>query len=826
MKCELFSLQCTEVLGLQYVKSDPSKVDAEASRGLHWDDVNGRLIFTDRTASNRRNNDIKMDIGFQVRHDSGTLPCPTKTLGSSVPSPYPSVQRIELDMSVYPPTGKFGEESPCHTYTQIQSQVGAQSKALEDYPHWRDTFPTLAELYDGNLQFNSEVILLESNLELMKEFSPLRSSLRIHLLADISCPPTHTGWTYRTRFYSKGQLSKECSGYLDSNRIPNSTRTRVVMPLSSNWWVQTFHEIMERRYAIQTEGNVEALAQHEDQTRKCMHELSVTQEMFVTTEQDGTSSPPNPAVTLLWKFRQTFPGEMATTSWRKLCQPPPHASTKSPNVDALRQQTRPDSALYTFQPQVPLQPLQVPLPAPLQEGSTWDEWTHVSREMYTLPDENMIAEYNDEPPFLTRLGHYREYSLVQDDPPLRYAMQPSEAKSHAHYLTSCSLQPQASQPQSQSMVNSSFGTNVQSVEYQLDSFQAQDQASNRLDSYPTESGTDISSQSVVTEPNIYSPTTEFTIKSVGLEFPPRRIMGYHHDMTDPSLESLASSQIQLSYEAMDPQSKAHDVRDSASPVAPVASMHHYTSQQTDQQIRQLQLSEEQQQQLFEEHDAIYHASSQSVHNYPLVDNHSHQTIDAAHPYIAESDASEQDLSNLDYKFETSHWVATASGDNNAEAPSLARPEQPDPGLAQEAHWDEYEQPSPESHKCLPEISTKAHDHTPGQDHDYQKRDLPEANDPPERSRLGEGSTMGFWPSRAFLAEGTAIKQREYAVDVGSAARSPGDRERVAGAAQRGIVSEAREEDDEYHGVSRGQGRILGEVDELHDGKDKQGHGPE
>ena len=241
---------------------------------------------------------------------------PTLLRSDGLHDPYdlsrsPSIQHIELGMHIY----AAATTEIIHTYTTIQSEMGAQSKSLEDVLDWRSIYPDLAKLYQAHGQLNSEIFLVEANFKLMDDLPPGKSRLGIHLFAEVACDVSYMEWNYTTKFYEKGQFRLECSESLKSHTTPKSRGVRLEIPFKSSWWRDVFHNISRQRHKVMATGSAQDVQQDEENARRYLREMTVMQEIHGKCLYDRE---PRRVAILLWKFRQTRCNETGTTTWRRL----------------------------------------------------------------------------------------------------------------------------------------------------------------------------------------------------------------------------------------------------------------------------------------------------------------------------------------------------------------------------------------------------------------------------------------------------------------------------------------------------------------------------
>lgn len=292
----------------------------------YYDSTVGCLVTADSSSRLGRDYD-----GLGVLQDSysDSLPPPAGTLRSNAPIHGPSIQRINFEMWVNPPTEDNQRRNALHIYTSIQSDICSSSMVLEDVPHWRSTYPHLSSLHqDGQLN-GTQLILLEANFDLMNAFPPRGSKLGIRLDADIAYTKGYHSFKYFSNFYQTGTSDPMLSrgNGLKYTPVQSDHTFRLEIPFESKWWVMLFHKITERKFAEEATEDPQAIEADAEQTRQYLREMSIMQEIFATP--DGASSSQRVAI-LLWKFRQTRPGETATTAWRNLHAPPSRIMTNSP----------------------------------------------------------------------------------------------------------------------------------------------------------------------------------------------------------------------------------------------------------------------------------------------------------------------------------------------------------------------------------------------------------------------------------------------------------------------------------------------------------------
>lgn len=275
------------------------------------------------------------------------LPPPTHfTLGSNVHEPANSqtVYGLNLDMWVTAPHQAHQVDKALHQYTRLQGdqhRPGAPPMPLESLMGWRSAFPHLSTLTSGaDGPLDCDIILLEASLELMDDFPPPSSRLGIvlnldfgHPIAgDVSMIGQMENWVCSTYLYENGQTILESHHNL---KKPLSTQ---VQPLcESTWWVKRLTELTQDKRRDEDAGRHHAA---DERTRRYFRSLTAVTEIRATSPNPRRMSNQfHPQVDeekrmaiVLWKFRQTRPNEVGTTTWKKLIPPPERTITNSPRA--------------------------------------------------------------------------------------------------------------------------------------------------------------------------------------------------------------------------------------------------------------------------------------------------------------------------------------------------------------------------------------------------------------------------------------------------------------------------------------------------------------
>jgi hypothetical protein len=272
---------------------------------------------------------------FNAMHHTyagGSLP-PVDILG-------PTIRSVAFEMAL------FSEpQVPIHTYTSIQSELGAPPQALDDVRDWRTMFPQLAA-YRGSGDAECPMFLFETQLNLMNRYPGGSCKLGAEFFIDFTHGTAFTEWCSLTRFYEDNGSEIDLSKYGASNVPPNSpydeigcqevqqmTDMRLEIPMKSKWWAQLFSDLMveARRAAV---GNPQIVKEEDQRTRQYLREMSVMQELWATSRNPG--SQPQRMAILLWRFDQTRNREAPTTSWRPIVPPVSPFQVQSPSPSMLQ----------------------------------------------------------------------------------------------------------------------------------------------------------------------------------------------------------------------------------------------------------------------------------------------------------------------------------------------------------------------------------------------------------------------------------------------------------------------------------------------------------
>ncbi|KAJ5911784.1 Conidiophore development regulator abaA [Penicillium subrubescens] len=280
----------------------------------------------------------------------GDLPPPHYTLGSNMQDAgTKTIHGFSFDMWVSAPQGANRIDKALHTYTRLQGDLhhpNAPPLPLENVPGWRSSFPHLSSLIDElNGPLECDIIMLEVNLQLMTDFPPSGSRLGIQLDLDFGHPTAGDvlmvsqmdNWSCSTRLYDDGREIRETYHELQK---PHSTKVKPLF--ESSWWAKIFTERTQDKRIAEDCGQPEAIHATDERTRRYFRSLSAVQEIRavppssrrLSNQFQSHGDDSERMAILVWKFRQTRPGEVGTTTWRRLIPPPDRTSTNSPHPNS------------------------------------------------------------------------------------------------------------------------------------------------------------------------------------------------------------------------------------------------------------------------------------------------------------------------------------------------------------------------------------------------------------------------------------------------------------------------------------------------------------
>ncbi|KAJ5440251.1 hypothetical protein N7491_002657 [Penicillium cf. griseofulvum] len=259
---------------------------------------------------------------------AGDLPPPHYTLGSNMQETAAStIHGFSFDMWVSAPQQANRIDKALHAYTRLQGDLHHPVQPpmpLEQVNGWRSSFPHLASMVDDvNNPLDCDIILLEVNLQLMTDFPPAGSRLGIQLDLDYGHP-----------------TAGDVLGVSQMDNWTCSTHSTKVKPLfESSWWAKLFTQLTQEKRMAEDSGNPQAARDADEHTRHFFRSLSAVQELRATSPssrrlsnqyQGNHGDESKRMAVLAWKFRQTRPGEVGTTTWRRLIPAPDRTTTNSP----------------------------------------------------------------------------------------------------------------------------------------------------------------------------------------------------------------------------------------------------------------------------------------------------------------------------------------------------------------------------------------------------------------------------------------------------------------------------------------------------------------
>ncbi|KAJ5341485.1 hypothetical protein N7541_010609 [Penicillium brevicompactum] len=277
---------------------------------------------------------------------AGDLPPPNYTLGSSMhDATTSSIHGFSFDMWVSAPQQANHVDKALHAYTRLQGDLhhpGAPPIPLENLSGWRSSFPELALMVDDiNNPIDCDIIFMEVNLELMTDFPPAGSRLGIQLDLDYGHPTAGDvlgvsqmeNWTCGTHIYQDSQKIHETN-----HELPKTNSTKVKPLFESSWWARMFTQLTQDKRMAEDSGRAQ---EADDRTRRILRSMTAVQELRATSpssrlanQYQGHGDDSKRMAILVWKFRQTRPGEVGTTTWRRLLQAPDRTTTNSPRPAA------------------------------------------------------------------------------------------------------------------------------------------------------------------------------------------------------------------------------------------------------------------------------------------------------------------------------------------------------------------------------------------------------------------------------------------------------------------------------------------------------------
>lgn len=351
-----------------------------------------------------------------VQPYGGDLPPPHYTLGSNMQDAgTKNIHGFSFDMWVSAPQQANRIDKALHAYTRLQGDLHhpAPPMPLENVNGWRASFPHLSSIIDGlNGPLDCDIILLEVNLQLMNDFPPSGSRLGIQLDLDFGHPTAGDvlmvsqmeNWTCSTRLYEDGRELQETYHPLSK---PQSSKVKPLF--ESSWWARLFTELTQDKRIAEDSGQPESVHATDERTRRFFRSLSAVQEIRavppsrrMSNQFQGHQGDESERMAILvWKFRQTRPNEVGTTTWRRLIPPPDRTTTNSPRPNSGVD--LPPLSLDSILLNKPSQNVyQAPQPQDLMhhQGQSHSQWP-----MYQSSQDNVANIFNSSglPDFMTSI---------------------------------------------------------------------------------------------------------------------------------------------------------------------------------------------------------------------------------------------------------------------------------------------------------------------------------------------------------------------------------------------------------------------------------------
>lgn len=311
-------------------------------------DTGERLV---REQPFNRSNDLAQPFGSERRSskDNGT--------SSYYSNHVHAAQCVRFDMWANAPNTPDQIEDAFHVYTSLDGDQYSPPMPLKNIMFWRTYFPHLAVvLSDVKDRLDCELILLEANLELVDDFPPAGSRLGVSLELDITELPyagasaSHQmkDWVCRNYIYEDGQMTMQAE-----HDIPQPHTTRIKPPFEASWWAKIFTQLTHQTKETGKKGQYII---SDDPIRQYFRSLSAVQEIRAW-EPFGQES--KRMAILLWKFRQTRPGETGITTWRRMTTSP-DAIDLPPLYLGSPLKIPPHSPVYPYEVPQAHNPLQYP----------------------------------------------------------------------------------------------------------------------------------------------------------------------------------------------------------------------------------------------------------------------------------------------------------------------------------------------------------------------------------------------------------------------------------------------------------------------------------
>ncbi|CAG8182806.1 unnamed protein product [Penicillium salamii] len=338
----------------------------------------------------------------------GDLPPPSYTLASNMQeAAASSISGFSFDMWVSAPHQANNVDKALHAYTRLQGDPHhptASPMPLDSVPDWRGSFPQLASMVDDiSNPIDCDIILLEVSLELMTDFPPAGSRLGIQLDLDYGHPTAGDvlGVSQMDNWTCSTYINQDSQQILETNQeLPRTNSTKVKPLFESSWWARMFTQLTQAKRVAENSGHPQEAQNADDHTRQFFRSMSAVQELRATpassrlaNQYQSHGDDSKRMAILAWKFRQTRPGQVGTTSWRRLLTAPDRTSNNSPRT-ATNVDLPPLSLDSILLKQPSHQSVYQPQPQDLiHQGQSQSQWP-----MYTSSHDNVANLFNSNGP--------------------------------------------------------------------------------------------------------------------------------------------------------------------------------------------------------------------------------------------------------------------------------------------------------------------------------------------------------------------------------------------------------------------------------------------
>lgn len=155
----------------------------------------------------------------------------------------------------------------------------------------------------------------------------------------------------------------------------------------------------------------DANTKEEEQARRYLREMTIMQEIY-GINGTGEQKVSHPIAIFLWRFRQTRGNETATTTWRKLNQPPVNTETRIPVPSTLKTPVLLESSVeHRYdQPTIPLLSSSAHVEEQQSYPGNWNHWSQIHPALFAKPLEECYQ-------FGTSSIGYDGYSGLQSSQP-------------------------------------------------------------------------------------------------------------------------------------------------------------------------------------------------------------------------------------------------------------------------------------------------------------------------------------------------------------------------------------------------------------------------